>query len=277
MEVKNFGFFTLISGNVFGVVGKYQHCSVLGIFHTWIPLCYKISLPNCDDIGGCHERGLCIGKNSCLCLPGSKTDERCSANILAFKRFDFFGLLPSGMENISILEVIVFIILSLYVTGMVRQNVYQQLTASWDDCVVRLHIWRFCSAQFIHSNLLHMIYNLYSFYTCAPIMYSLVGESAFIKLFLLGGGFGIIFELLFRRVSGLPDRRVAGMSPFLCCLKTFFILISPKSRQHPLRELARAASSHLVAEYIFVGSQASLTAPLSGLLSGYFLYRAMGS
>lgn len=273
VKATNWGAFTIISGKVFGINEKSRNCFVLGLFNTWTPFCINFTLPQCEDIGGCQGRGLCVASNFCLCLPGSKSDERCSANIMGFERFKFFGFLPEGIPNFSILEAVMFLVIAAFALCLInRSPSYTFSSTTWSTSILGLKVFQLLIAPFVHESFLQMTYNLYSFYCYAPAIYSLTREPLFIKLFLASSIFGFFVGCIFNGLLGTPFR-ASGLSPFLCCAKTFFLLASSTSRGLIVQDLIRMAFSHVVLDFMFLGSKFNPAASMSGLLSGYTFYR----
>lgn len=272
VEVKNYGIASLVKGKA--MLGSRDDCGFLGVFHTWIPLCWNLSYPSCKDIGGCHGRGICVSTNSCLCLPGSKTDESCSSHIVGFEPFNMFGLLPSTLSNFSVLELLIIAMVLSQLILWIRPSAGKRLIASWNAIVVHKYIWTLVTSPLFHHNFPHLLYNIYGFYSYAPAIYSLTREILFVQVCLMASLLGIVSGLVANRITGCSEDVVLGMSPLLVCFKTFFICAVSSGKSWVLPEITRMVFAHLITEYIFLGSQINFTASMSGIISGYVFFRS---
>jgi len=66
--------------------------------------------------------------------------------------------------------------------------------------------WQLITYQFLHGSLLHIFFNMFSLYMIGRFVERQIGSIPFLKLYLIGGIFAGMINVLMNMYSGLPER-----------------------------------------------------------------------
>ncbi|RLD11460.1 MAG: hypothetical protein DRI44_03520 [Chlamydiae bacterium] len=87
--------------------------------------------------------------------------------------------------------------------------------------------WQLITYQFIHGGFLHILFNMFSLYMIGRFVEKQIGSVPFLKLYLLGGIFAGMINVLTNMFSGLPT---VGASGAICAIVAAFGLMNPNAR-----------------------------------------------
>lgn len=90
-------------------------------------------------------------------------------------------------------------------------------------------IWQLLTYQFLHGGLPHLVLNSMALYFFGRPMELMLGQRAFLKLYLLSGLVGGIFQVALGLVSPQFSGPMVGASAGICGLIAAFALLSPDS------------------------------------------------
>ncbi len=68
---------------------------------------------------------------------------------------------------------------------------------STSTALTQLQLWRFLTFQFLHANLMHLIFNMFGLYVFGRMIESFLGPRRYLTFYLLCGSMGAISYLLF--------------------------------------------------------------------------------
>jgi len=68
---------------------------------------------------------------------------------------------------------------------------------SASTALTHLQLWRFLTFQFLHANLMHLIFNMFGLYVFGTMVESFIGPRRYLAFYLLCGSMGAISYLLF--------------------------------------------------------------------------------
>lgn len=132
--------------------------------------------------------------------------------------------------------------------------------------------WRMLTSIFIHANLLHILFNMYSLYVMGAVLEPMLGKARFTALFLIGGLGGSVGVALLAS----PATAVLGASGAIFALMGAFIVILRGLGIHNPQFIAVVAIN-LVWGFFWSGIawQAHVGGLVLGLAIGaiYFTYR----
>ena len=87
--------------------------------------------------------------------------------------------------------------------------------------------WQLITYQFLHGGFFHIFFNMFSLYMIGRYLERQIGSIPFLKLYLLGGIFAGLFNVLANIFSGVPT---VGASGAICAVVAAFGLLNPNAR-----------------------------------------------
>ena len=87
--------------------------------------------------------------------------------------------------------------------------------------------WQLITYQFLHGSFMHILFNMFSLYMIGKFVERQIGSTAFLKLYLIGGVFAGLINVLMNMYSGLPT---VGASGSICAIVAAFGLMNPNAR-----------------------------------------------
>ncbi len=87
--------------------------------------------------------------------------------------------------------------------------------------------WQLITYQFLHGSFMHILFNMFSLYMIGRFVERQIGSNAFLKLYLIGGVFAGMINVLTNMFSGLPT---VGASGSICAIVAAFGLMNPNAR-----------------------------------------------
>ena len=91
----------------------------------------------------------------------------------------------------------------------------------------RFAFWQLITYQFLHGGFWHLFFNMFSLYMIGKFVERQIGSNAFLKLYLIGGVFAGMINVLTNMYSGLPT---VGASGSICAIVAAFGLMNPNAR-----------------------------------------------
>jgi len=87
--------------------------------------------------------------------------------------------------------------------------------------------WQLITYQFLHGSFMHILFNMFSLYMIGRFVERQIGSNSFLKLYLIGGVFAGMINVLTNMYSGLPT---VGASGSICAIVAAFGLMNPNAR-----------------------------------------------
>jgi membrane associated rhomboid family serine protease len=94
----------------------------------------------------------------------------------------------------------------------------------------KLMIWQFITANFIHGNLTHLLFNMIGLYMFGCPVEKKVGQKEFIKYFLVCGIGGYILAFILWAIGITPNNLIVGASAGVYGLLLAFSLLYPNQK-----------------------------------------------
>jgi rhomboid protease GluP len=141
-------------------------------------------------------------------------------------------LVTRGLLGILLALFVVSVLLSLWIfgswTSLTRTDlrVLILLGAKVDELVAEGQLWRLLTAVFLHSGVIHLLFNLYALYTLGPLLEGYIGHLRFLAVFFISGLYGSLLSYAF---SGSISVGASGAIFGLLGATTVFFL---RYRQH---------------------------------------------
>lgn len=105
-------------------------------------------------------------------------------------------------KSLIIINVLVFV-LGLFVQGPMpwnEQEVGSVFIRFWNysfhDCFQKWEIWRLITYQFVHADVMHILFNMWALYFFGPIVEYVMGGKRFLGFYLICGVAGALFSSL---------------------------------------------------------------------------------
>ena len=162
-----------------------------------------------------------------------------------------------------------------------REYFYPLLGFVPSYAVGKLMLWQFITANFMHSDLTHLIFNMVGLFVFGGAVEKMVKENEFIKYFLICGIGGYVFAFILWLIGITPNNLIVGASAGVYGLLLAFSLLYPN--QKVLLFFAIPMQAKWLA-IIFAGLEFLLSfrndgishiGHLGGILAGlgYFMYK----
>ncbi len=90
----------------------------------------------------------------------------------------------------------------------------------------KFYFWQLITSQFIHGGFFHILFNMFTLFMIGKAVEQQIGSKAFLKLYLFGGVFAGVINLLLSRYSAGPT---VGASGAICAIVAAFGLMNPKT------------------------------------------------
>ena len=112
-------------------------------------------------------------------------------------------LVTRGLLGILLALFVVSVLLSLWLFGSWTSltstdlRVLILLGAKVDELVAAGELWRLLTAVFLHSGVMHLLFNLYALYTLGPLLEGYIGHLRFLAVFVVSGLYGSLLSYAF--------------------------------------------------------------------------------
>ncbi len=87
-------------------------------------------------------------------------------------------------------------------------------------------VWQLLTYQFVHGGFWHILFNMFTLYMIGKAVERQIGSKAFLKLYLLGGVFAGVINLMSNVLSDVPT---VGASGAVCAIVAAFGLMNPNT------------------------------------------------
>ena len=91
----------------------------------------------------------------------------------------------------------------------------------------KFFFWQFISYQFIHTTFLHLLFNMFTLFMIGRHVERQIGSKSFLRLYLVGGVFAGLLNLIFNIFVQYPT---IGASGSICAVLATFGLMNPHTR-----------------------------------------------
>jgi membrane associated rhomboid family serine protease len=133
--------------------------------------------------------------------------------------------LTKGVAIIGGISVVLYI-----VTQANREALYPLFGFIPSYAISKLRIWQFITANFMHGNLTHLIFNMLGLYMFGCPVEKKVGQLEFIKYFLVCGIGGYILAFILWAIGITPNNLIVGASAGVYGLLLAFSLLYPNQK-----------------------------------------------
>jgi membrane associated rhomboid family serine protease len=133
--------------------------------------------------------------------------------------------LTQGVAILGGISIIVFLIAQSN-----RDTLYPLLGFIPSYAIGKLMLWQFITANFMHNDVAHLIFNMFGLYMFGNVVEKRVGEKEFIKYFLICGigGYLLAYVLWLARIT--PNNLIVGASAGVYGLLLAFSLLFPNQK-----------------------------------------------
>lgn len=119
----------------------------------------------------------------------------------------------------------------LYVLTQVnREFMYPILGFIPSHAIGNIMIWQFITANFMHADLTHLIFNMFGLYMFGCPVEKKVGQMEFIKYFLVCGVGGYVLAFILWLIGISPNHLIVGASAGIYGLLLAFSLLYPNQK-----------------------------------------------
>jgi membrane associated rhomboid family serine protease len=139
---------------------------------------------------------------------------------------------PSGRNwspTVVILVINIAVFFVEYANGRQSHRAFMEYGAVSLEGLKRGFLWQLFTYQFLHGGLPHLVLNSMALYFFGRPMELMLGQRAFLKLYLLSGLAGGIFQVALGLISPQFGGPMVGASAGICGLIAAFALLSPDS------------------------------------------------
>ncbi len=113
--------------------------------------------------------------------------------------------------------------------GRHGHRVFQEYGALSLEGIQRGFVWQFVTFQFMHGGELHLVMNSIGLYMFGRHMESMLGRATFLKLYLLSGVAGGVFQILLAMGASRFAAPMVGASAGICGLIAAFSFLNPEA------------------------------------------------
>lgn len=121
-------------------------------------------------------------------------------------------------------------ILTFIITQFNRAIFYPLLGFVPSSAIGRFMPWQFITANFMHSNLSHLIFNMFGLYMFGGAVEKKVGKKELIKYFLFCGVGGYVLAFILWLIGTSPNHLIVGASAGVYGLILAFSLLYPSQK-----------------------------------------------
>lgn len=121
--------------------------------------------------------------------------------------------------------------IALYILSQAnREAIYQLLGFIPSYAIGKLMVWQFITANFMHGNLTHLVFNMFGLYMFGCPVEKKVGQMEFIKYFLVCGVGGYALAFILWLIGLSPNHLIVGASAGIYGLLLAFSLLYPNQK-----------------------------------------------
>ncbi|MBQ1960148.1 MAG: rhomboid family intramembrane serine protease [Akkermansia sp.] len=108
--------------------------------------------------------------------------------------------------TLTVTKALIIICVVVHLVGMFRQvpvapnysvPIFFELGAfSWFKCMEEMELWRIISYQFVHADVMHLVFNMWALFFFGPAIEHIMGPRRFLAFYLTCGVAGALFSAL---------------------------------------------------------------------------------
>ena len=121
-------------------------------------------------------------------------------------------------------------VMTFLITQSNRNVLYSLLGFIPSDAIGKLMLWQFITANFMHNNFTHLLFNMVGLYMFGSAVEKRVGEREFIKYFLICGVGGYLLAYVLWLAGITPDNLIVGASAGVYGLLLAFSFLFPNQK-----------------------------------------------
>lgn len=178
-------------------------------------------------------------------------------------------------DNLNSLWVLIGVDIVVFLTTFIRPELI--VTFGLARATFPGQPWTLLTAIFIHSGFGHILGNMFTLYFFGSYVIALVGETAFLIIYFVGGIIGSLFYLL---LALSPFTIVVGASGAIFALGGLLAVMRPKQQVYvipipvPIPLWASVIGGFIIVSLLpFVAWEAHLGGLVFGLAAGYYYRR----
>ncbi|MEN6309814.1 MAG: rhomboid family intramembrane serine protease [Anaerohalosphaeraceae bacterium] len=159
-----------------------------------------------------------------------------------------FSNVPPITRYFLIINILVFVV--MYLFGLSRYF-DQYLSVFPVSYVNMLQVWRLFTYQFLHADILHILFNMMMLYFLGPILESTWGAKTYLRFYLISGAVGgVVYTLLvLTRVLGAGP--MVGASGAIYGLMAAAAILYPQAQVYLFRTIPMRMKTLLIITIIF--------------------------
>lgn len=190
----------------------------------------------------------------------------------------FFSNLPPVTRTILLINVGVFLV--MYLIPRVGEFIAAYCSVFPVSWVAMLQIWRLISYQFLHADILHILFNMMMLYFLGPLIEGLWGRRTYLRFYLISGAAGGAVYTLLVMLKVLEAGPMVGASGAIYGLMAAAAILFPRAQVYvfgviPMRMMTLLAITIVLSVMNFMSGQnaGGEAAHLSGIAAGVaFVY-----
>ncbi|MBN2514343.1 MAG: rhomboid family intramembrane serine protease [Sedimentisphaerales bacterium] len=159
-----------------------------------------------------------------------------------------FSNVPPVTRYLLIINILVFVVMFLFGLG---RYFYEYLSVYPVNYVNILQVWRLLTYQFLHADILHILFNMMMLYFLGPMLESAWGSRTYLRFYLISGAAGgVVYTLLvLARVLGAGT--MVGASGAIYGLMAAAAILYPRMQVYIFGTIPMSMKTLLIITIIF--------------------------
>ncbi len=136
---------------------------------------------------------------------------------------------PNRSAGISPILVIIIVNVIVFAAELINQtSIYDRFGLI--PATLGQQPWTIFTYMFVHADILHILFNMITFYFFGTFTLQLIGEAAFLSTYFVGGIVGGLLFVALASVTGTTDAMVIGASGAIFALGGLLMVMRPNAR-----------------------------------------------
>lgn len=138
-----------------------------------------------------------------------------------------FGGNAPAITRIIVINLAVFLTANLYVNFSPSAGLLEYVGLSSSPMYVLFHPWTLFTYMFLHTGIMHILFNMLWLYWMGKLFVEYLGEKKFVYTYILGGLAGGLFYLLVSNIIGSPPSLLMGASAGIMAVMVAIAVLLP--------------------------------------------------